>query len=144
MESIEHLDASSFVTQWGQVIFESQNTFQGKSLFNEVMTEHQPSYTPGDAIKGKVMRDVREVDFGLKGCCLRKNRPKAKIDDEVKAFLAQLFIRGEEQSSAKVQSLSSKLVLGRVTLNSAFWHSDRVDANWGRCIFIYLPQSLII
>ena len=84
------------------MIFESQSTFQGKSLYSEIIQEHQPAFTPGDTIKTKVMREVREADFGLKGCCLRKVRPKAKIDDEVKAFLSQLFIRGEEQSSAKV------------------------------------------
>lgn len=83
-----------------------------------MMQEHQPAFTPGETIKTKVMREVREADFGLKGCCLRKVRPKAKIDDEVKSFLSQLFIRGEEQSSAKVQSLLSKLVLGCVVMLS--------------------------
>ena len=68
-----------------------------------MMTEHQPSFMPGETIKSKVLREVREANYGLQGCCLRTVKPKTKIDPEVKAFLAQLFIRGEENSSAKVQ-----------------------------------------
>ena len=69
-----------------------------------MMEEHQPSYTPGNDIKAKVMREVSEADFGLQGCCLRQVRPKIKIDPEVKDFLSKLFIRGEENTSAKGQS----------------------------------------
>ena len=54
------------------------------------MQEHQASYTPGDAIKAKVVKEVRESDFGLKGCCLREVKPRTRIDPEVKAFLSQV------------------------------------------------------
>ena len=97
------------------------------------MHEHQPSYTPSDTIKSKVMREVCEADFGLQGCCLRQVKQKTKIDPEVKAFLSQLFIRGEESSSAKVQSCSKKYVLGCVILPS--WHRGRVHTTLANLIY---------
>ena len=167
IQLIRQLD-DKYLQQWGQVIFDSQNTFQGKSLYSEVMQEHAPSYTPGDIIKAKVMREVKESVFGLIGCCLRQVKPRTRIDPEVKSFLAQgpyiymtstlgrgegspksrqkkqnqlisvhdeggggskirkfcrhhiimasqLFIRGEEHSSAKVKSLPKLCVPGWVT-----------------------------
>ena len=93
-----------------------------------MMTEHEPAFAPGETIKAKVTREVSESNFALRGCCLRQVsaaepahhqipncgikipiyrslqvKPKAKIDGEVKAFLQQLFLRGVENSGAKVE-----------------------------------------
>ena len=72
-----------------------------------MMDEHQPTTLPIDTLRAKADRAIKSTELGNKGQALPERRTNTRIPPEVKDFLSELFISGEENSSAKVRPLCS-------------------------------------
>ena len=65
-----------------------------------------PSSLPLDTLRSKADRSVKSGELGEKGQALPERRANTRIPPEVKGFLSELFVSGEENSSAKVSILT--------------------------------------